>query len=141
MELEKEFTLPSSLEDKYPDKTGVEIIYHDFAFNEDMINVDYIYKLNKFQLYFCLSEIASLFGIKSEGDKMYKFLLDLLDEDEGKLYYLIQDYLDYKAPGELRDKLKDFAREKAFEEFKDAFRYWVDDEDMDAYFKKEEFDS
>lgn len=141
MELEKEFTLPSSLEDKYPDKTGVEIIYHDFAFDEDMINVDYIYKLNKFQLYFCLSEIASLFEIKSEGDKMYKFLLDLLDEDEDKLYYLIQDYLDYKAPGELRDKLKDFTRESALEEFKDAFKYWVDDEDMDAYFKKEEFDS
>ena len=138
--METEFNLPSSLEDKYPNKTGVEITFNDFTYDPNMINVDYIYRLNKSQFYFLLEEISKSFGVISKGESLYNFLMGLHDRDEDKVYYLIQDYLDYKASDELKNKIKEFVRAEAFEEFKESFEFWVDEDDMEEYLKKEEFD-
>lgn len=137
--METEFVLPSSLEDKYPDKTDVEVTFHGFKYAPEYIGVDYVYKLTWDQTNFFLQQILKKFANTENADAL-GFYLELNEGDKEDTFYKIQDYLDYRASKELKDKLMEHVKESAFEEFKISFEFWVDEDDRDDYLEREDFD-
>lgn len=136
--METEFNLPSTLENKYKGKTTFELTFDQFAYQPEMIEVKYIYNLNQDQFNYLLELIFKQSGVIAPGDKLFSSLMRLY-YDADDIYALIQDYFDYKASDELKKELKRHVHDEAFVEFKDAFEFWVDEEDREEYFKKEEF--
>ena len=140
--MEKNFFLPSQLEDKYPEKMNIELDFDDFIYEKGMIPVKYEYKLDKDDVNFLVKSIAETVGLNADGSLLYKFLLDIYDYDDD-LSAALEGYLEYSTSprvNEIRNKLKEFCKSKAYNEFLDSFKYWVDEDELGDYYETEEID-
>ena len=145
--METEFYLPKVLREHEYDKVnkiGVEIKFEDFRYMEGMIPVDYIYELDNFDVNYLLKLIADKYNIKSnDGINIFNFLLELENNDEDNLYgNLIYDYIDnfHNNHSDVINKLKEYVKNKAYEEFKKSFDFFVYPEDYNEYLEVEEYE-
>lgn len=132
----KIFYLSDNLKSKYPTKYDIELTFNDFVYENDMIPVQYEYNLDEQDLFMLLELISE--ANNTDGETLYNFLLNLFDEDEEEVMKLLSRYIDYNEKSDIVNTLKEKCKTKAYEEFRDAFEYWVDEEDMDSYYKTEE---
>ena len=132
----KIFYLPNNLKSKYPQKYDIELTFNDFIYDNDMIPVQYEYNLDEQDLFMLLELIAGSICVSGEG--LYKFLFKLLDQDYEETMKVISHYIDYNEKNDIIKTLKEKCKSKAYEEFREAFEYWVDEEDLDSYYKTEE---
>lgn len=143
--IDTDFFLTSALRDKFNKK--FEDISDDtlninftFKYEPDMIDCNYEYALDKDDVNKFLSLLAQDSGFKFEGNIIN--FLDLIisgnhnhnyiDPDTVELLNETLDNLDDK----LMNELKNFCKDKAFEEFKAVFDYFNDEEeDRDLYYE------
>lgn len=146
--IDTDFFLTSALRDKFNKKIedisdNTLNINFTFKYEPDMIDCNYEYALDKDDVNKFLSLLAQDSGFKFEGN-IINFLdfLDLiisgnhnpnyLDPDTVELLNETLDNLDDK----LMNELKNFCKDKAFEEFKAVFDYFNDEEeDRDLYYE------
>ena len=136
--IDKDFYLPDNMLNS--SKTEVMIEYDDFIYDQGMIPVNFNYNLDLDDIHYLLKLIADEASLKYEGD-MFKFLMVILDKYEEDIFDILDDFLNFNFSKNksVVNKLKDKCRDKAFQEFKKAFEYWVDEEDIEDYYDKEEF--
>lgn len=143
--IDTDFFLTSALRDKFNKKfediSGNTLnINFTFKYEPDMIECNYEYALDNDDVNKLLSLLAQDSGFKFEGNIIN--FLDLIisgnhnpnyvDPDTVELLNETLDNLDDK----LMNELKNFCKDKAFEEFKAVFDYFNDEEeDRDLYYE------
>jgi ABC-type Zn2+ transport system substrate-binding protein/surface adhesin len=145
MEIQTSFYLPKTLQEhKYKDikKTEVTINFDDFRYRDDMIKLEYEYQLDINDIKYLLELIAKKYNAEISGDTLLNILLELANNDEEELFNTaIYNYIESFGHKhiDILNKLKEYVKEKAYNEFRDSFEYFVYPEDYKDYFEIEEY--
>lgn len=146
--IETDFFLTSALRDKFNKKfediSGNTLnINFTFKYEPDMIDCNYEYALDTDDVNKFLTLLAKENGVKFEGDiGDIVNLLDLIISGNHNHNYIDPDTVDLlnetldNLDDKLMNELKNFCKDKAFEEFKAVFDYFNDEEeDRDLYYE------
>lgn len=143
--IETDFFLTSALRDKFNKKfediSGNTLnINFTFKYEPDMIDCNYEYALDIDDVNKFLSLLAQDSGFKFEGN-IINFLDLIISGNHNSNYVdpdtveLLNETLD-NLDDNLMTELKNFCKDKAFEEFKAVFDYFNDEEeDRDLYYE------